>query len=154
MNNDLKGKSCFIIGASSGIGAAIAEHFGRLGVRLVIHCNENRDGADAVATAIRAAGEGKSACCRPTSPTAKSRLGLLMRQLALLGGLDILINNAGSMFGRTSIADATDEQYERVISVNIGGVLLASRRAAAIMRAAPQRHHHQHHLDRCSHRWR
>lgn len=135
MNNDLKGKSCFIIGASSGIGAAIAEHFGRLGVRLVIHCNENRDGADAVATAIRAQG-GEVSVLQGDVADGEVAARLVDEAAALLGGLDILINNAGSMFGRTSIADATDEQYEKVISVNIGGVFHASRRAAAIMRAA------------------
>ena len=135
MSNDLKGKGCFIIGASSGIGAAIAEHFGTLGVRLVIHCNENRDGADTVAAAIRARG-GEVSVLQGDVADGEVAARLVDQAAALLGGLDVLINNAGSMFGRTSIADATDEQYEKVISVNIGGVFHASRRAAAIMRAA------------------
>jgi 3-oxoacyl-[acyl-carrier protein] reductase len=51
--------------------------------------------------------------------------------VALMGGLDILINNAGAMFGRTAI---TDEQYAKVLDQYRRGVF-ASRRAAAIMQA-------------------
>ena len=134
MSSDLAGKNCLIFGASSGIGAAIAKRFGVLGVNLVIHCNENRDGADAVAAAVRQAG-GKVSVIQGdvADPATASRL--VDDAVAILGGLDIVINNAGSMFGRTPIADATDEQYKKVIDVNIGGVFFASRRAASIMAA-------------------
>ncbi len=137
MTVDLKGRRCLIVGASSGIGAAVAARFGALGVDLVIHCNENRDGADAVADAIRAAG-GKVTVLQGNVADGEVAAGLVDEAGRVLGGLDILINNAGSMFGRTAIADATDEQYRQVIDVNIGGVFFASRRAAALMRA--QRH--------------
>ena len=56
MSADLEGKRCLIVGASSGIGAAVAQRFGALGVKLVVHCNDNRDGAEAVVAGIRAAG--------------------------------------------------------------------------------------------------
>src|SRR6185312_481142 len=62
--------------------------------------------------------------------------GLVDAAAATLGGLDIVINNAGTMYGRTSIATATDEQYRDVIDLNIGGVFHASRRAAALMQQA------------------
>lgn len=137
MTVDLKGRRCLIVGASSGIGAAVAARFGALGVDLAIHCNENRDGADAVADAIRAAG-GKVTVLQGNVADGEVAAGLVDEAGRVLGGLDILINNAGSMFGRTAIADATDEQYRQVIDVNIGGVFFASRRAAALMRA--QRH--------------
>jgi 3-oxoacyl-[acyl-carrier protein] reductase len=130
---DLEGKRCLIIGASSGIGAAIAERFGALGINLVIHCNDNREGADAVARAIQAAG-GRVSVLQGDVADPEVASGLVDKAGEIFGGLDILINNAGSMFGRTSIADASDEQYRKVIDVNIGGVFFASRRAAALMR--------------------
>lgn len=133
MTTDLAGKRCLIVGASSGIGAAIATRFGALGVDLVVHCNDNRDGAEAVVAAIRAAG-GKAQVLQANVADAKLAAGIVDDAESMLGGLDILINNAGSMFGRTAIADATDEQYEQVISLNIGGVFHASRRAAQLMR--------------------
>ncbi len=134
MSADLTGKRCLIVGASSGIGAAVATRFGVLGVDLVVHCNENRDGAEAVVAAIRAAG-GKARVLQANVAESEAAASIVDDAAGLLGGLDILINNAGSMFGRTAIADATDAQYENVISLNIGGVFFASRKAAQVMRA-------------------
>ncbi len=133
MSTDIEGKRCLIVGASSGIGAAVASRFGELGANLVIHCHGNREGADAVADGIRARG-GKVTVVQGDVADGAVAAGLVDSAATELGGLDILINNAGSMFGRTAIADATDEQYHKVIDVNIGGVFFASRRAAALMR--------------------
>lgn len=133
MSSDIVGKRCFIVGASSGIGAAVARRFGELGANLVIHCNANREGADEVAGEIRSKG-GKVVVLQGNVADGEIAAGLIDEAVGLLGGIDILINNAGSMFGRTAIADATDEQYHKVIDVNIGGVFFASRRAAALMR--------------------
>ncbi len=133
MSSDIEGRRCFIVGASSGIGAAVASRFGALGAELVIHCNGNRDGADAVAEAIRSKG-GRVSVLQGDIADGETAAGLIDAAAGQLGGLDILINNAGSMFGRTSIAEATDEQYHRVIDVNIGGIFFAARRAAALMR--------------------
>jgi 3-oxoacyl-[acyl-carrier protein] reductase len=130
---DLEGKRCLIVGASSGIGAAVAIRFGELGMNLAIHCNANRDGAEAVAATIRTAG-GKVVILAADVSEAEATEKLIDDAAAALGGLDILVNNAGSMFGRTAIADATDEQYQQVIDLNVGGVFFASRRAAALMR--------------------
>lgn len=134
MSADLAGKRCLIVGASSGIGAAVATRFGELGVDLVVHCNDNRDGADAVAQAIRSSG-GRARVLQANVADSEAAANIVDDAAAHLGGLDILINNAGSMFGRTAIADATDEQYESVIALNIGGVFFASRKAAQVMRA-------------------
>ena len=135
MASDLEGKRCLIIGASSGIGAAVAARFGEMGVRLVVHCNGNREGAEAVAAGIAAKGGTASVLQGDVSDGAVA--GRMVDEAAArLGGLDILVNNAGSMFGRVAIADATDEQYRSVVDLNIGGVFFASRRAAALMRGA------------------
>lgn len=132
MSADLRGKRCLIVGASSGIGAAVAERFGALGVSLAVHCNGNRDGAEAVVASIREAG-GVADVLQGDVANGEIAASLVDEAAKRLGGLDILINNAGSMFGRTAIADATDEQYQQVIDLNIGGVFFACRRAAQIM---------------------
>jgi 3-oxoacyl-[acyl-carrier protein] reductase len=131
----LSGKTCLIFGASSGIGAAVARRFGELGARQVVHYHANRDGADATADAIRAAG-GEVRVLQGDLADAATASRLVDEAAATLGGLDIVINNAGTMYGRTAIADATDEQYRDVLDLNIGGVFFASRRAADIMRQA------------------
>lgn len=135
MSSDIQNKSCLIIGASSGIGAAVARRFGALGARVTVHCHANRSGADDVAREIEAAG-GEAHVVEGDVADPKVANDLVEDAHGRLGGLDILINNAGTMFGRTEIADATDEQYDNVIALNIGGVFFAARRAAAIMREA------------------
>lgn len=134
MSADLEGKRCLIVGASSGIGAAVAARFGALGVRLVVHCHENHVGGESVVAGIRDAG-GSAELLQGDVAHGHEAARLVDDAAARLGGLDILINNAGAMFGRTSIEDATDVQYENVIALNIGGVFFASRRAARLMRS-------------------
>lgn len=133
MSADLEGKRCLIIGASSGIGAAVATRFGALGVKVAVHCNGNREGGETVAALIRDGG-GSATLLQGDVADGEIAAGLVDQAADQLGGLDILVNNAGSMFGRTAIADATDEQYENVIALNIGGVFFAARRAAQLMR--------------------
>ena len=132
MSADLEGKRCLIIGASSGIGAAVAARFGALGVKVAVHCNGNREGGEAVAAMIRNGG-GSATVLQGDVADGEIAASLIDQAADQLGGLDILVNNAGSMFGRTAIADATDEQYENVIALNIGGVFFAARRAAQLM---------------------
>ncbi|SON57477.1 3-oxoacyl-[acyl-carrier-protein] reductase FabG [Hartmannibacter diazotrophicus] len=128
----LNGKTCLIFGASSGIGAAVARRFGELGVDVVVHYNANRDGAEAVVNAIAAAG-GKASHIGGDVSDGAVATSLVNEARDRLGRLDIVINNAGTMFGRTPIAGASDVQYRNVVDLNIGGVFFAARRAAQIM---------------------
>jgi 3-oxoacyl-[acyl-carrier protein] reductase len=128
----LKNKKTVIFGASSGIGAAVARRFAECGADVLIHFNQNRAGADTLAEEIRKSG-GKASVIGGDISDDKVAEGLVDQAAAKLGGLDIVINNAGSMFGRTAIAKATDAQFRDVIDLNIGGVFFACRRAAAIL---------------------
>jgi 3-oxoacyl-[acyl-carrier protein] reductase len=134
MADGLKDKAVVIIGASSGIGAAVATKFGALGARLVVHYNSNPEGAEEVASAIRSAGGSVELVRGDVSDRAECDR-VVDEAHAKLGRIDVLINNAGAMFGRTAIADATDEQYDDVVDLNIGSVFFAARRAAKILMA-------------------
>jgi 3-oxoacyl-[acyl-carrier protein] reductase len=134
LSSDLSGKTAVVFGASSGIGAAVARRFGELGVHTIVHYNANHDGAAAIAEAIRTAG-GTAEVAGGDIADPAAATHVIDMAVQRFGRLDILINNAGSMFGRTAIADATDEQYRRVIDVNVGGVFFAARKAAQIMTA-------------------
>lgn len=132
MSDALEGKRTLIVGASSGIGAAVARRFGARGAEVIVHFNGNREGAEATVAAIRAAG-GRAELLRADVSKREEAARLVREAAAMLDGLDILINNAGSMFGRTAIADATDEQYDNVVELNIGSVFFASRAAAGLL---------------------
>ena len=133
MTTDLGGKSALIFGASSGIGAAVARRYAELGVNLLVHGNANREGVEAVAEEARKLGVGAEVVLGDIGDPVVAD-GLIQHAQNHFGKLDIVINNAGSMFGRTTIAEATDEQYRKVIDVNIGGMFFATRRTADLMR--------------------
>jgi 3-oxoacyl-[acyl-carrier protein] reductase len=133
VRSGLQDKKTVIFGASSGIGAAVARRFAAAGADVLIHFNANRGGAEALCAEICAAG-GRAASIGGDVSDGGVAAKLVDEAAAALGRLDIVINNAGSMFGRTAIAEATDDQYHHVVDLNIGGVFFACRRAAAILR--------------------
>ena len=134
MADALAGKAVVVVGASSGIGAAVARRFGERGANVLVHYNANSQGAEEVAAAIRASG-GKASILKADMADRQAAVQLIEDAHRALGRIDVLINNAGTMFGRTAIADATDQQYAEVIDLNIGSVFFASRRAAQILTA-------------------
>ena len=133
MASNLKGKKTLIVGASSGIGAAVAKRFGALGAPVIVHYFGNKEGAVATVEAILAAG-GWATMMRADASDPDATTRLIDNAVAELGGLDVLINNAGDMMGRTPIADIDDEKYKKVLDLNIGSVFFAARRAAQIFR--------------------
>ena len=135
MSTDIEGKTALIFGASTGIGAAIARRFGELGANLIVHYRSSAAEAEAVAADIRAAG-GKADLLQGDIADPGTAGSLVEEAHRRLGRLDIVVNNAGTMFGRSATVDVSDEQYRKVIDLNIGGVFFASRRAAEIMRDA------------------
>jgi 3-oxoacyl-[acyl-carrier protein] reductase len=134
VTNGLNGKAIVIIGSSSGIGAAVAKKFGALGANVIVHYNGNPEGAQDVVSSIQSAG-GKAEMIRGDVSERAEAARVIEEAHAKLGRIDVLINNAGAMFGRTAIANSTDEQYDDVIDLNIGSVFFACRKVAKIMEA-------------------
>ena len=133
MFDELNGKAVLVTGASSGIGAAAARAFGRFGARVAVHYNANAEGAGTVVSDIEAAGgEGFAVKADVTDIDAVSRLVAEVAQR--FGGLDVLVNNAGSMLGRVRLAEATPEQFHSVVDLNVTSVYAACHAAIPVMR--------------------
>ena len=133
MASDLKGKVVLITGASTGIGAAAARAFAREGSRLIIHYNASRDAAEAVAADVRAMGT--SATLVAGDVTKAANIAAIVREaLAAHGRIDVLINNAGGMIGRTRIEDYTEDYLSQVIALNVTQVALFMREVVPLMR--------------------
>jgi len=133
MTTDLKGKAVLITGASTGIGAAAARAFAGLGSKVVIHYNASRDKAEAVASDCNALGA-QTALVGGDVTQGASVKRIVAEALAAFGRIDVLINNAGGLVGRTRIEDYTEEYLAKVVALNITHVALFMREVIPVMR--------------------
>ena len=120
-------------GASTGIGAAAALAFARHGSKLVIHYNASRTQAEAVAAEAKAAGAEAILVGGDVTKGADVKR-IVAETLAAYGRIDILINNAGGMIGRTKIEDYTEEYLGKVLALNVTQVALFMREVIPVMR--------------------
>jgi 3-oxoacyl-[acyl-carrier protein] reductase len=133
MASDLKGKVVLITGASTGIGAAAALAFARLGSRLLIHYNASRDAAESVARDAKALGAEAHLVGGDVTQTANVKR-IVAESLAAFGRIDVLINNAGGMIGRTKIEDYSDDYLRQVLALNVTQVAMFMHEAIPVMR--------------------
>lgn len=134
MLEDLQGKAVLITGASTGIGAAAAKAFAGLGARVAVHYNRSRDEAQAVVDLIKADG-GEAYLLQADLNTPARAKDLVEAAAEKLGGLDILINNAGALVARVLFLEWDDAFYDRVMNLNVRAVIIASQAAAPLMEA-------------------
>lgn len=124
----LTGKTALITGGNSGIGLATAKVFLAHGARVAI---TGRD-ADKLAAARRELGPGVITLVADVSSSEQ------LRQMAKVveqefGGLDIFFANAGVAFG-TPLSSTTEEQYDRLMDINVKGVFFSVQAIEPIMR--------------------
>jgi 3-oxoacyl-[acyl-carrier protein] reductase len=134
MLKDIEGKVCIITGSSSGIGAALARQLAELGARLVLHGHRNREGAEAIVSECERRGAEAALVMGDILEPATVR-ALVDTATERFGGLDVLVNNAGSMLGRVPIADAPEGHLEKVVDLNVRSVYDCCRAAIPVMRA-------------------
>ena len=129
----LAGKTVFITGAGSGLGAALAEVLARSGANIVV-ADINPVPAAQVAARLRDLGvQARPIALDVADPASvEQAIGEALEQF---GRLDVLVNNAGT--DKTlPIDELTPAQWLRVIDTNLNGPFLMARCAAAHMRAA------------------
>jgi short-subunit dehydrogenase len=112
---DLRGARVLLTGASSGIGAALALRLTEQGARLVL-ASRGADRLEALAATVRQRG-GAAVAVPADVADAGQRVRLAGAAVAALGGLDVLVNNAG-VGAMGWFADATEERLRRIFEVN------------------------------------
>jgi len=123
--DDLKARAVLITGASSGIGAALARAFAAQGSRLALHFNSHEDAARALANEIG----GAPTLIRGDLTKRGEAKRVVNEAAAALGGLDVLINNAGGIGERRPIVDVDDALFDLVYDLNVRSVIGASQAA-------------------------
>ena len=133
--SELAGRRVLVTGSSSGIGAAAAVAFGACGMNVCVHYHSNEAGAHAVAQEIN--GSGGRAIVLQSDLTERGASAALVRDAAsALGGLDLLVNNAGDMLARKPLDTVDDTDIDRIIDVNIRHVVTATAAAVPLLRKA------------------
>lgn len=130
----LTGKVAIVTGGDSGIGRAVAVLFAREGADVaVLHLSSEQQDADETRRHVERQGRrcltiagdvGDSAFCREA----------VDRTVRELGGLHVLVNNAGEQHNRDSLEEVTEEQWERTFRTNITGYFHMAKAALRHMR--------------------
>lgn len=125
-----KDKTAIVTGGASGIGRGICEQLGERGT-VVIVADINRDGAEKVASGINKTG-GQAQAAHLDVSQAQQIQNLIDEALSRYGRLDYMFNNAGINV-RCDARDMTLDHWQRVIGVNLWGIIFGTTSAYSVM---------------------
>jgi len=127
--NSLKNKVALITGSARGLGKAIAERYAALGADIVINYSRDKASADEVLSNIIAMGVKVIAVQADVSKVADIER-LFAEALKTFGKIDIVVANAGIEMVETPVTAFTEEQFDRLFSINTKGAYFTMQQAA------------------------
>ena len=129
----LAGRRAIVTGGASGIGKAAALLFAQEGASVAV-VDVDASAGESVAVEIRSGG-GVAIFIEADVSEAEDCTRAVKQTAEEFGGVDVLFNNAGVVY-RATVAETTDEDWDRVMAVNVRSVFLMSRAAIPLMEAA------------------
>jgi 3-oxoacyl-[acyl-carrier protein] reductase len=125
MSAELTGRRALVTGAGTGIGRAIAVALARSGADVAI-TYRTHDAAPVVAE-IEALGRAAVALLLDATDSTDVHDVVRRAAVALGGGIDVLVNNAGGLVGRVPVAAMSDEHWHAVLDVNLTSMFYVTR---------------------------
>lgn len=122
---ELKGKKVLVTGSSSGIGAATAEAFAAQGSYVGVHYFRTVEGGKATYEKVKKLSNG--ILLKADMRDEKQATEMVAMFASAAGGIDVLVNNAGTLIHRYTFEEASLEFYEDVFATNVRSVFLATR---------------------------
>ena len=130
-NGSFAGKVAFVTGATSGIGRATALAFARAGASVVVADVADQGNKETARMIEDLGGRALAARCNVTR--ADDVKAALDKTVEAFGRLDFAFNNAGSEQPVTATADLTEEEWDRIVSINLRGVFLCLKYEIPLM---------------------
>src|SRR3984957_4805134 len=133
MSKKLEGKIALITGGSRGIGAAIAKRLAADGADVAITYTKGADAAASVVNEIERTGR-KAIAIQADAADANAVKAAVEKTFATFGQLDVLVNNAGTAIPKP-FEEATLEEMDCVLDINVRGVFIATQAALKHMKS-------------------
>ena len=128
------GKTALVTGAARGIGQAVALHLAREGASVAM-IDRDRSAVEAAAAEINQIRSGSALALVADVSCSKDVSRAVESAVARFNALDVLVNNAGIHFAR-AIDAYTDDEWQKIFSVNVNGAFYATRAALPALRRA------------------
>ena len=130
MLGGVTGKVAIVTGATRGIGRAIAQAYAAAGIKVAVVSRSAADCEQAARAINETGGAAMAAHCDVTQVAAFRQV--VEQVVERWGRLDILVNNAGTAITRKAI-DLSEEEWDRVVDLDLKSVFLCSQSAARVM---------------------
>ena len=127
--NSLRNKVAVITGSSHGLGKAIAERYAALGANIVINYSKDKISAEEVVSNIKAMGVNVISVQADVSKVADLER-LFTEAKKAFGKIDIVVANAGVEMVETPVIEFTEEQFDKLFSINTKGAYFTMQQAA------------------------
>ena len=127
---DLRGKRALVTGGARRVGAAITKALSEAGARVAIHCHDSIDAARELGAQCPG-----SVVVEADLADRAARDAIIPEISKVMGGLDILVNNA-AVYETVSLPEMNDDHWDRTLEVNLTAPFFLARQAGRQMKAA------------------